>query len=217
TKYTDAITLPGISDRDLSVLYSNRSHCYLKLGEYDQALEDAKLSKRLNPDYIKAHIRLGKAYESLGEYDKAIKNFDKALSLDMNNDEIREMRSDARKLKGLQERNNDQSIKDLTLKSRQKFEDLKNKDEFKKAMYAFDPALEHVWTGHEYRDDQNYSMAAECYKKAADMHNAEGMYNLALFMIDGHGVSKDYPQALKLLLEISKFDAFDKHNTPVVG
>jgi tetratricopeptide (TPR) repeat protein len=49
------------------------------------------------------------------------------------------------------------------------------------------------------------------------MRSAEGMYNLALFMIHGHGVSKDYPQALKLLLEVSKFDAFDKHNAPVVG
>lgn len=217
TKYTDAITLPGISDGDLSVLYSNRSFCYLKLGKYAQALEDAKLSKRLNPDYLKAYVRLGKAYESLEKYDKAIKNFDKALSLDMNNDEIRQMRSDARKLKGLQERDNDQSIKDLNLKSRQKFNDMKNRGEFKKLLFKDNPALEHVWAGHEYRDDQNYYMAAECYKQAADMRNAEGMYNLALFMINGHGVSKDYPQALKLLLEISKFDAFDKHNAPVVG
>jgi len=116
TKYTDAITLPGISDGDLSVLYSSRSFCYLKLGKYAQALEDAKLSKRLNPDYLKAYIRLGKAYVSLEKYDKAIKNVDKALSLDMNNDERRQMRSDARKLKGLQERDNDQSIKDLNLK-----------------------------------------------------------------------------------------------------
>ncbi|KAG0310060.1 Stress-induced-phosphoprotein 1 [Dissophora globulifera] len=217
TKYTDAITLPGISDRDLSVLYSNRSHCYVMLGEYDQALEDAKLSKRLNPDYVKAYIRLGKAYESLRKYDKAIKNFDKALSLDMNNDDIRKMRSEARKLKGLQERDNDQRIKDLNLKSRQGFKDMKNKDEIKKLMFSHNPALEHVWAGHDFRDDQNYSMAAERYKQAADMHNAEGMYNLALFMIYGHGVSKDYPRALKLLLEVSKFDAIDKFNIPVVG
>ncbi|KAG0282642.1 hypothetical protein BGZ98_006675, partial [Dissophora globulifera] len=174
TKYTDAITLPGISDRDLSVLYSNRSHCYAKLGIHNQALEDAKLSKRLNPDYIKAYVRLGKAYESLGKYDKAIKNFDKALSLDINNGEIRQMRSEARELQGVQERDNDQSLKDLTLKSKHKFKDLRNKDEFKKAMYIYDPALEHVWAGHDFRDDQNYSMAVECYKKAADMHNAEG-------------------------------------------
>ncbi|KAG0207098.1 Stress-induced-phosphoprotein 1 [Mortierella sp. GBA30] len=217
TKYTDAITLPGISDGDLSVLHSNRSFCYLKLGIYTEALEDAKLSKRLNPDYLKAYIRLGKAYESLEKYDKAIKNFDKALSLDMNNDEIQQMRSNSRKLKGLQERDNDQSIKDLNLKSSQKFKDMKNRDEINKLLINDNPALEHVWAGHEYRDDQNYEMAAECYKQAADMRNAEGMYNLALFMIDGHGVSRDYPQALKLLLEISKFDAFDKHNAPVVG
>ncbi|KAI1315840.1 Stress-induced-phosphoprotein 1 [Mortierella claussenii] len=217
TKYTDAITLPGISDADLSVLYANRSFCYLKLDKYAQALEDAKLSKRLNSDYLKAYIRLGKAYESLEKYDKAIKNFDKALSLDINNDEIRQMRSEARKLKGLQERDNDQSIKDLDLESRHKFKDMKNMDKFKELLFNDNPALEHVWAGHEYRDDQNYHMAAECYKQAADMRNPEGMYNLALFMINGHGVSKDYSQAFKLLLEISKFDAFDKHNAPVVG
>ncbi|KAG0315436.1 Stress-induced-phosphoprotein 1, partial [Dissophora globulifera] len=217
TKYTDAITLPGISDRSLSALYSNRSHCYAKLGRYNQALEDAKLSKRLSPDYLKAYVRLGEAYGSLGKYDKAIKNFDKALGLDINNDEIREMRSEARELQGVRERDNDQSLKDLSLKSRHKFKDLRNKDEFKQAMFAYDPALEHVWAGHDFRDDQNYSMAAERYKKAADMHSAEDMYNLALFMIKGHGVSKDYPQAFKLLLEVSKFDAFDKFKVPVVG
>ncbi|KAF9157991.1 Stress-induced-phosphoprotein 1 [Mortierella sp. AD011] len=217
TKYTDAITLPGIPDGDLSVLYSNRSLCYLKQGKYLEALDDAKLSKRLNPDYLKAYIRLGKAYESLEKYDKAIKNFDKALGLDTNNEEIRQMRSEARKLKGLQERDNDQSIKDLNSKSRQKFKHTKNMDKIKRLLIDTNPALEHVWAGHEYRDNQNYDMAAECYKKAADMRNAEGMYNLALFMIDGHGVSKDYPQALKLLMEVSKFDAFDKYNAPVVG
>ncbi|OAQ25784.1 hypothetical protein K457DRAFT_99410, partial [Linnemannia elongata AG-77] len=127
----------------------------------------------------------------------------------MNNDEIRQMRSEARKRKGLQERDNDQSLKDLSLKSRQKFKDMKNMDEIKRVLFDDNPALEHVWAGHEYRDDQNYHMSAECYKQAADMRNPEGMYNLALFMINGQGVSKDYPQALKLLLEISKFDAFD--------
>ncbi|KAF9900955.1 hypothetical protein EC991_006703 [Linnemannia zychae] len=216
-KYTDAITLPGISDLDLSILHSNRSLCYLRLRQYDQALKDAKLSKRLNPEYIKAYIRLGKAYESLGKYDKAIKNFDKALSLDMNNDEIRQMRSYARELKGMKERGNDRSIKDLELKEREKFKDMKNKDIIKKMRFQLNPSLEHVWAGHEYRDVQDYHKAAECYKQAADMRNAEGMYNLALFMINGHGVSKDFPQAFKLLLEVSKFEAFDKLNEPVVG
>ncbi|KAF9547196.1 Stress-induced-phosphoprotein 1, partial [Lunasporangiospora selenospora] len=200
-KYTDAITLPGIPDKDLSVLHSNRSLCYLKLGKYGQALEDAKQSKRLNPDYLKAYIRLGKAYESQGKYDKAIKNFDKALSLDMNNEEIRQMRSEIRKLKGLEERDYDQSIRDLELKNREKFKGTKHLDMIKKTMIFINPALEHVLAGHEYRDVQDYTMAAECYKLAADMRNPEAMYNLALFMINGYGVKKDYSQAFKLLKE----------------
>ncbi|GJJ78459.1 uncharacterized protein EMPS_10818 [Entomortierella parvispora] len=217
TKYTDAITLPGISDADLSILYSNRSFCYLKLGQKTQALEDAKLSKRLNPEYVKAHIRLGKAYEALERYDKAIKSFDKALGLDTNNDEIRQMRSDARKLQGLRERDNDETIKNLNVKSRQQFKELKNRDQLRKMMFDYDPALEHVWAGHEYRDDQNYLKAVECYKKAAAMRSAEGMYNLALLMINGQGINRDYQQACKLLLEVSKFDPFDKNKIPVVG
>jgi tetratricopeptide (TPR) repeat protein len=110
---------------------------------------------------------------SLEKYDKAIKNFDRALSLDMNNDEIRQMRSEARKLKGLQERDNDQSIKDLSLKSlkrMQKFKDMENWDEIQKMLFSENPALEHVWAGHEYRDNQNYRMAAECYKKVSYNH-----------------------------------------------
>ncbi|KAF9934266.1 Stress-induced-phosphoprotein 1 [Linnemannia zychae] len=217
TKYTDAIILPGIPDGDLSVLHSNRSLCYLKLGKHDKALEDAKLSKRLNPDYLKAYIRLGKAYEALGKYDKAIKNFDKALSLDINNEELRQMRSYARKLKGVQERDNDQRIKDLNLKERQQFNDMENRDEIKNMMIELNPSMKHVWAGHDYRDNQDYYMAAECYKKAANMCNAEGMYNLALLMINGYGVSKDYSQAFELLQEASRFDALDEHNHPVVG
>jgi len=57
---------------------------------------------------------------------------------------------------------------------------MNNRDEIKKLLFSDNPALEHVWAGHEYRDDQNYYMGAECYKQAADMRNAEGMYNLAL-------------------------------------
>ncbi|KAF9969408.1 hypothetical protein BGZ73_008241 [Actinomortierella ambigua] len=216
-KYTEAITLPGIPDGDLAILYSNRSHCYLKQDKYTKALEDAKMSKRLNPDYLKAYIRLAKAYDALGEYGKVIKHLDKALSLDANNEEIRQMRSEARKAKGLKERDNDERLEELAIKTQRMVESMEGLVEIKKALIDKNPALGHVWAGHKHRDDKKYSEAAECYRRAADMRNAEGMYNLALFMINGTGVRKDYKQAFKLLLEVSKFDAFDKNNLPVVG
>lgn len=218
-KYTEAIILPGIPDVDLSVLHSNRSLCYLNLGDYEKALEDGKQSKRLNPDYVKAYVRIGKAYESLENYDKAVKNYERALTLDVTNKEILQLRSEARRLKGLNDRDNDKSLEAIQSKLSQKVKNMAfgREESLKKALIKQNPSLKHVWTGHDYRDRKNYEMAAKYYNKAIDMRNPEAMYNLALLTAKGLGVRKDFSRALELLREAAKYDAFDKFNRPVVG
>ncbi len=37
--------------------YSNRAACLFKMGQIGQALEDAKTSVRLDPIYVKGHLR----------------------------------------------------------------------------------------------------------------------------------------------------------------
>ncbi|KAG0216779.1 hypothetical protein BGW41_000709, partial [Actinomortierella wolfii] len=127
------------------------------------------------------------------------------------------MRSEARRLKGLKERHNDECLKETYEKNRQNLRDMKGWDKLKRVWIQLEPAKEHIWDGHDYLHKKDYSRAAECYRRAADMRNPEGMYNLALLMMEGKGVTKDFMQAFKLLKEAAQFDPFDKYNMTVVG
>ncbi|KAF7455851.1 tetratricopeptide repeat-containing protein [Cryptosporidium felis] len=93
-KYQDAINsfsqaISGykieLKDKDkveLSKLLSNRSLCYLKLGQeenYVRAFEDAKECILLNPNWSKGWYRAGKALYNLNIFDKAVTVFKAAL------------------------------------------------------------------------------------------------------------------------------------------
>lgn len=83
---------------ELSKLLSNRSLCYLKLGQeenYNKAFQDAKECVLLNPGWSKGWYRAGKALYHLKVFDKAVIVFKAAL-----------------KREGHQG-NNDQSIKEI--------------------------------------------------------------------------------------------------------
>ncbi len=55
--------------------YSNRALAHLYQKEYARVLDDANEAIKLNPDFIKAYHRRGKAYSSLNKLDLAIKDF----------------------------------------------------------------------------------------------------------------------------------------------
>lgn len=93
-KYLDAINsfsqaISGykldLKDEDkieLSKLLSNRSQCYLKLGQendYSKAFQDAKECILLNPNWSKGWYRAGKALYYLNVFDKAVTVFKAAL------------------------------------------------------------------------------------------------------------------------------------------
>ncbi|KAK9173119.1 TPR repeat family protein [Cryptosporidium meleagridis] len=93
-KYMDAINsftqaISGykidLKDEDkieLSKLLSNRSQCYLKLGQednYSKAFQDAKECILLNPNWSKGWYRAGKALYYLNIFDKAVIVFKAAL------------------------------------------------------------------------------------------------------------------------------------------
>ncbi|KAI4338986.1 hypothetical protein MLD38_023979 [Melastoma candidum] len=59
--YTRAINQKALSDPDTSVLYSNRAHVNLLLGNYRRALTDAQEAIRLSPASVKAFYRAAKA------------------------------------------------------------------------------------------------------------------------------------------------------------
>ncbi|CEP61809.1 protein channel TOM70 LALA0_S04e01200g [Lachancea lanzarotensis] len=81
-KFHDAIqfyTL-AIDVKNDPVFYSNRSACYVSLGEQEKVVEDTTAALKLKPDYSKCLLRRATANESLGNFADAM--FDlSALSL----------------------------------------------------------------------------------------------------------------------------------------
>jgi len=68
--------------RTLAVAHNNRGNAYVKLGQYDRALQDFDQSIKINPGYVKAFNNRGVAYQKKGDIARAIKDFDSAIKLD---------------------------------------------------------------------------------------------------------------------------------------
>merc|ERR1719238_569359 len=81
--YTEALAL----DDSQHALYSNRAACFLKLGRYAQAREDAQACVRLAPEFAKGHFRLALALQAEERYPDACAAFTKAINLEPNNKE----------------------------------------------------------------------------------------------------------------------------------
>jgi stress-induced-phosphoprotein 1 len=67
--------------------YSNRAAAYLKLGAYNDALEDCEKCLAIKPDFIRAIARKGHAYFWTKQYNKALQTYDAGLKLDAANQE----------------------------------------------------------------------------------------------------------------------------------
>ena len=84
--YSKAIEL----DPTDPILYSNRSLMHSNLNEFGLAIEDAEKAIKLKPDYSKAHLRLGKAYEGKKDYQKAFQIYSFQLEKDKDNKQLNE-------------------------------------------------------------------------------------------------------------------------------
>ncbi|XP_020540414.1 ankyrin-1 isoform X1 [Jatropha curcas] len=82
--YTQAIDL----DRSDATLLSNRSLCWLRLGQPDHALADAKACRELRPDWPKACYREGAALRLLQRFEEAANSFYEGVKLDPENKEL---------------------------------------------------------------------------------------------------------------------------------
>lgn len=67
------------------VFYCNRAATLSRLGDFQRAADDCKLSLRYDPKYSKAFGRLGIAYSKLNKLDLAVDAYQKALELEPNN------------------------------------------------------------------------------------------------------------------------------------
>ncbi|KAK9035431.1 hypothetical protein V6N11_077471 [Hibiscus sabdariffa] len=82
--YTKAITY---NDMDVTV-YSNRSFCWARLEDGQNALVDAEMCVMLSPSWPKSYYRLGVAWSLLKEFEKAADAFYDGWKLDRKNKEL---------------------------------------------------------------------------------------------------------------------------------
>ncbi|XP_021283418.1 ankyrin-1 [Herrania umbratica] len=82
--YTQAIDL----DPTDATLHSNRSLSWIRLGQAEHALTDAKACRALRPDWPKACYREGAALRLLQKYDEAANAFYEGVKLDPENKEL---------------------------------------------------------------------------------------------------------------------------------
>nr|XP_002733822.1 PREDICTED: tetratricopeptide repeat protein 28-like [Saccoglossus kowalevskii] len=76
--YTETISL----DPTNHVLYSNRSAAFIKMQQYEKALQDAVTAKELCPKWAKAYYRQGLALQHLGRHADSLAAFSSGLSQD---------------------------------------------------------------------------------------------------------------------------------------
>lgn len=89
--FSDAISLAP----DNHVLYSNRSASYASLHEYEKALEDARKTVELQPDWPKGYSRLGAAYLGQGKAADAAAAYKQGLEKDPSNEALKSGLADA--------------------------------------------------------------------------------------------------------------------------
>nr|XP_045599987.1 dnaJ homolog subfamily C member 7-like [Procambarus clarkii] len=97
--YTQAIDLCP----DCAAYFSNRSACYMMLGKYYEALNDAREAVRLDTSFVKGYLRVAKCNIALGDATAALSVLRQANELEPNNKALREETSKAQSLVRCQE------------------------------------------------------------------------------------------------------------------
>lgn len=96
-QYTEGLHLQCADAKLHSLLFSNRSHVNLLLGNFGNALLDAKDAIRFDPGNIKAYYRAAKSALNLRKYDECRKLCAAGLEVDPDNAELATIRKDADK------------------------------------------------------------------------------------------------------------------------
>lgn len=59
--------------------HSNRAWCHFKLENFEQTIFDADKALDIDPSFVKAYHRRGKANMELGFFDRAVNDFEHCL------------------------------------------------------------------------------------------------------------------------------------------
>uniref|UniRef100_A0A023EQZ7 Putative small glutamine-rich tetratricopeptide repeat tpr-containing protein n=1 Tax=Aedes albopictus TaxID=7160 RepID=A0A023EQZ7_AEDAL len=83
--YSKAINL----DATNPVFYCNRAAAYSRLGDYQSAADDCRMSLRYDPNYSKAYGRLGLAYSKMNKHELALDAYQNALRIEPDNQDYK--------------------------------------------------------------------------------------------------------------------------------
>nr|XP_051186570.1 uncharacterized protein LOC127300488 isoform X2 [Lolium perenne] len=75
--------------KEHAILLANRSFCFVRLGQGEDAVSDATKCTRFRPQWPKGYYRQGAAYMLLKDYEKACEAFEDGLKLDRTNVDIK--------------------------------------------------------------------------------------------------------------------------------
>ncbi|KNA13641.1 hypothetical protein SOVF_114810 isoform A [Spinacia oleracea] len=89
--YTRAINQKGLGESDTSVLFANRAHVNLLLGNNRRALEDAEEAIKLSPANVKAIYRAAKASFALDLLRETINYCERGLELSPDNENLKKL------------------------------------------------------------------------------------------------------------------------------
>lgn len=83
--YSKAISL----DATNPVFYCNRAAAYSRLGDYQSAADDCRMSLRYDPNYSKAFGRLGLAYSKMNKHEQALEAYQNAIRIEPDNQDYK--------------------------------------------------------------------------------------------------------------------------------
>jgi len=120
--YAEAIKLCP----DCAAYYSNRSACYMMLGKYHDALNDAREAVRLDSTFVKGYIRVAKCNIALGDAAAALSILRQASELEPSNRIVRDEITNAQAL----------------IRCKEEVAKASDKQDYRTAIFHLDRALE---------------------------------------------------------------------------
>ena len=168
--------------------YSNRALAYLKLKRNGSCIQDAETCLELDPTYLKAYHRRGKACLACGQYEEAIKDFQYILEKEPENKDINASLKDARlKIQQRDSQEQKEAEKKAEKPVEQKFKRVaieeSSDEEDETAKDSEEPTITTEGSEESWADkkDSNYSQFT--IKKSVDQKPKTGIYSTVFFDI----------------------------------
>lgn len=136
--------------------YGNRSACRMMLGQWTEALEDARESVRLDSTFSKGYVRIAKCCLAMGDTAAALNAVNKALELDPNGTDLATEKASILALGRLTE----------------DIDKAYAKGDYRRAIFSCDRALEHATASRRFKLTK-----AECLALLGRYAEAEEMAN----------------------------------------